>query len=219
MATKKKARKVSTVFGNQKVSTSPEVASKIKSGEISPSSHTFAKKDGEVIFAPRRRATVGGQGIMPSMSANTGAKMPSARANMGVQMPSMSANTGAKMPSARANMGVPMPSASANNTPSKRVKSPSASQVNNDTPQSYTPPSNPVPSANTDAMNGTTPAHNMQMNEQQAARIAPFKADLDGLSAQLSELQNSIINATSQEELAGISAKIQALKGALNPAQ
>ena len=37
MATKKKARKVSTVFGNQKVSTSPEVANKIKSGEISPS--------------------------------------------------------------------------------------------------------------------------------------------------------------------------------------
>ena len=208
MATKKKARKVSTVFGNQKVSTTPDVASKIKSGEISPSSHTFAKKDGEVIFAPRRRATVGGQGIMPSMSANTGA-----------QMPSMTANTGAKMPSASAKTGTQMPSASANNTPSKRVKSPSASQVNNDTPKSYTPPSNPVPSANTDAMNSTTPAHNMQMNEQQAARIAPFKADLDGLSTQLSELQNSIINATSQEELAGISAKIQALKGALNPAQ
>ena len=206
MATKKKARKVSTVFGNQKVSTSPEVASKIKSGEISPTSHTFAKKNGEVIFAPRRRATVGGQGIMPS-------------ANTGAQMPSMSANTGTQMPSASANTGAKMPSASANNTPSKRVKSPSASQVNNDTPQTYTPPSNPVPSANTDAMNSTTPAQTMQMNEQQAARIAPFKADLDGLSTQLSELQNSIINATSQEELAGISAKIQALKGALNPAQ
>lgn len=198
MATKKKARKVSTVFGNQKVSTSPEVANKIKSGEISPSSHTFAKKDGEVVFAPRRRATVGGQGIMPSMSANTGVKMPS--------IPS--ANTGAMMPS--------IPSA---NTNPKRTPVPGAKRVNNDTPKTYTPVSNPVPSANTGAGGDISPAQATQMDEQQAMRIAPFKADLDGLSAQLSELQNTIISARTPEELAGISAKIQALKGALNPAQ
>lgn len=207
MATKKKARKVSTVFGNQKVSTSPEVANKIKSGEISPSSHTFAKKDGEVVFAPRRRATVGGQGIMPSMSANTG-----------TQMPSMSANTGAKMPSASANTGTQMPSASANTNP-KRTPVPGSKRVNNDTPKTYTPVSNPVPSANTGAGGDISPAQATQMDEQQAMRIAPFKADLDGLSAQLSELQNTIISARTPEELAGISAKIQALKGALNPAQ
>lgn len=196
MATKKKARKVSTVFGNQKVSTTPDVANKIKSGEISPSSHTFAKKDGEVVFAPRRRATVGGQGIMPSMSANTGAKMPSASANTGAQMPSASANTNPK-----------------------RTPVPGAKRVNNDTPQTYTPVSNPVPSANTGAGGDISPAQATQMDEQQAMRIAPFKADLDGLSAQLSELQNTIISARTPEELAGISAKIQALKGALNPAQ
>ena len=194
MATKKKARKVSTVFGNQKVSTSPEVANKIKSGEISPSSHTFAKKNGEVVFAPRRRATVGGQGIMPT-------------ANTGAQMPSASANTGAKMPSASAN------------TNPKRTPVPGSKRVNNDTPKTYTPVSNPVPSANTGAGGDISPAQATQMDEQQAMRIAPFKADLDGLSAQLSELQNTIISARTPEELAGISAKIQALKGALNPAQ
>lgn len=69
---KKKSRKVAMMFGKQKIMTDPMIAKKIKSGELSPDTHMVDKKAGMIV--PRKKAVVGGSGILPSATSNTAMK-------------------------------------------------------------------------------------------------------------------------------------------------
>jgi hypothetical protein len=69
---KKKSRKVAMMFGKQKIMTDPMIAKKIKSGELSPDTHMVEKESGMIV--PRKKAVVGGSGILPSATSNTAMK-------------------------------------------------------------------------------------------------------------------------------------------------
>lgn len=186
----KKAKRVSTVFGKQKITTTPEVAAKIKAGEITPESHTFSQNDGSVKFAPKRRAVVGGMGIMPSAKSGGAGMGPTAKTG-GLGAGPTSASGGAGMgpttKSGGAGMGPTTMSGGAGEGPS--AKSATGQPV--------------------------SPAQRTQMQEQQAVKIAPYKAEIESLSANLNEMLAGLETAEDDIQLGNIKQKIEAFKSAL----
>lgn len=203
---KKKARRVSTVFGNQKITTSPEVAGKIKSGEITPATHTFSQQEGKVNFAPKRRAVVGGTGIMPS--ANTGTNnygMPTAKtggAGAGPSAKTGGAGAGPTSATGGAGMGPTSKEGGAGMGPT-----------------SATGGAGEGPTAKGANGQPLTPAQAMQMQEQKAIKIAPFKADIETLSANLNEMLAGLESAEDDVQLGQIKTQIEALKSAIGTVQ
>ena len=216
----KKPKRVSTVFNKQRVTVSPAEAKKIKSGEIAPETHTFSQKDGKVYFAPRKRAVVNGTGIMPT--ANTGqvgGAIPSARSGANPQATTMDGSN-------------PQATTRRNENPqatTRRNENPQATTRRTVNPQATTTPrsnaqasanvsaSNPSLSANTGMVNAVTPAQQMQMQEQQAARIAPLKQDITAITAEIESLNAAISSgaAIDDEQLEAIRTKLNAFKSAI----
>jgi len=242
MATKKKARRVSTVFGKQKVMTTPEVAAKIKSGQISPDTHTFSQNDGSVKFAPKRRAVVGGNGIIPtanSAAGSIGASANSAAGSIGALANSAAGSMGALANSAAGSIGAGYNRATGDAPVSNKASGSmgaGANRATGDAPVSNkasgsmgaganratgnAPTSDKVPQTGvptTDKATGQpiTPAQKVQMQEQQAIKVAPFKADLAALSTQINDLMSGLDSAEDDDQIGVIRQKIDAFKSAI----
>lgn len=201
MATKKKARRVSTVFGKQKVMTTPEVAAKIKSGQISPDTHTFSQNDGSVKFAPKRRAVVGGNGIIPTANSAAGSMGASANKASGSMGAGYNRATGDAPVSNKASgdMGA------------------GANRATGNAPTSDKVPQTGVPTTDKATGQPITPAQKVQMQEQQAIKVAPFKADLAALSTQINDLMSGLDSAEDDDQIGAIRQKIDAFKSAMTP--
>lgn len=200
MATdKKKAKRVATLFGKQKVTTTPEIAAMIKSGEIHPDTHTI--KDGK--FAPKRRALVGGLGIIPSagkLGITAGTIKTSPLPTTGTiktssilsdSIKSSPLNTIDKVKSSTVNTAN-KPGFKAKSSPGDNSYDPSVGYFKTGkgqnaadvidkkigVPKSDKVAASPVPK--TDKVTGQpiTPSQSTQMAEQKALKIAPYKQDL-----------------------------------------
>jgi len=220
MATKKKARRVSTVFGKQKVMTTPEVAAKIKSGQISPDTHTFSQNDGSVKFAPKRRAVVGGNGIIPTANSAAGSIGASANSAAGSIGAGYNRATGDAPVSNKASgsMGAGANRATGDAPVSNKASGSMGAGANRATgnaPTSDKVPQTGVPTTDKATGQPITPAQKVQMQEQQAIKVAPFKADLAALSTQINDLMSGLDSAEDDDQIGVIRQKIDAFKSAI----
>lgn len=220
MATKKKARRVSTVFGKQKVTTTPEVAAKIKSGQISPDTHTFSQNDGSVKFAPKRRAVVGGNGIIPTANSAAGIMGASANKASGSMGAGYNRATGDAPVSNKASgsMGAGTNRATGDAPVSNKASGDMGAGANRATgnaPTSDKVPQTGVPTTDKATGQPITPAQKVQMQEQQAIKVAPFKADLAALSTQINDLMSGLDSAEDDDQIGAIRQKIDAFKSAI----
>lgn len=216
---KKKPRRVSTVFNRQRVNTTPEIAERIKSGEISPSTHTFSQTNGEVTFTPRRSAVVGGTGIMPSASVSTGGGSIGASTVSGVSAsrPFPSAVSAANTTTPQATVSGPQSSrrqATVNTARGTQTNSPSASTAT----QAAT---SRMGAASVRAADGSevSPSQATAMSEQHAARIAPVKADVSSLMEEVNSLMMALDEASDEAQIQSITTRINALKSAISGPQ
>lgn len=181
---KKKAKRVATLFGKQKVTTTPEIAAKIKSGEIAPGTHSI--KDGK--FAPKRKAVVGGLGIMPSAgSLGAGAK----------KVP----DAGKFADSAMVTPGGPPLT---KNTPNTGGIGTMDSVAQTAVPKTDKATGQPI-----------TPAQNLALQEQKAIKIAPFKADIESLTTHLNAL-NGELDAGDETQVENARKKIEKIKASIS---
>lgn len=200
MATdKKKAKRVATLFGKQKVTTTPEIAAKIKSGEIDPSTHSV--KDGK--FAPKRKAIVGGLGIVP------------AAGNLGITANKTGASAVPKSDKVAAS-AVPK----ANSTATKKEVDASLgdTQVSQNGKTKVAPAQAVASVPKTDKVTGQpiTPAQSTQLAEQKAIKIAPVKQDLAALTEQLNTLHAGLDEAEDDAQINLIKKKIDSFKATLS---
>ena len=209
MATKKKARRVSTVFGKQKVMTTPEVAAKIKSGQISPDTHTFSQNDGSVKFAPKRRAVVGGNGIIPTANSAAGSIGAGYNRATGDAPVSNKASGSMGAGANRATGDAPV-----SNKASGSMGA-GANRATGNAPTSDKVPQTGVPTTDKATGQPITPAQKVQMQEQQAIKVAPFKADLAALSTQINDLMSGLDSAEDDDQIGVIRQKIDAFKSAI----
>lgn len=193
MATdKKKAKRVATLFGKQKVTTTPEIAAKIKSGEIDPATHSI--KDGK--FAPKRKAVVGGLGIVPSAGNLKGTMKP----------------TGDSKVPATAKAGFKA-TAGANDD----SYDPATGYSNSKTPKATMDSiaTSAVPKTDTTGQ-PVSPAQNQELQEQKAIKIAPYKADIAALGSQLEALMAELDAADDDDKISTARQKIEKYKAAIS---
>jgi hypothetical protein len=183
--TKKKAKRVATLFGKQKVTTTPEIAAKIKSGEIDPATHNI--KNGK--FAPKRKAVVGGLGIMPS----TGNLKGSASTMNEIKNKSKPGDDSYDLAQGYTNSKDKTKAASANAVAASAVPK-------------------------TDKATGQmiTPAESLALQEQKALKIAPYKADLETLAAQLSTISTEFDEADDDEKIGAAKMKLEKIKASMS---
>jgi len=194
MATdKKKAKRVATLFGKQKVTTTPEIAAKIKSGEIDPATHSI-NKDGK--FAPKRKAVVGGLGIVPSAGSLKGTAK-----TLGDSKVPTAAKAGFKATAGEGDDSYdPATGYSNSKAPKATINTVAATEV-----------------PKTDKTGQQiTPAQNLEMQEQKAIKIAPYKADIATLSTQLNDLMGELDAADDDEKIGTARQKIEKIKSALS---
>lgn len=198
MATdKKKAKRVATLFGTQKVTTTPEIAAKIKSGEIDPATHSI--KDGK--FAPKRKAVVGGLGIVPS-AGNLGTSASTINELKNKSKPGDNSYDRAQ---GFYNSKDKTKSNSANAIPAGGVGASMESVASTAVPKTDKATGQPI-----------TPAQDLQLAEQKAIKIAPYKADLEALSTQLSALHSELDEADDDDKIGAAKAKIEKIKASIS---
>lgn len=214
MATdKKKAKRVATLFGKQKVTTTPEIAAKIKSGEIDPGTHSI--KNGK--FAPKRKAVVGGLGIVPSAG-----KLKGSINNLGDSKVPTTNKAGFK---ATASAGDDSYDPATGYSNSKKPKN---TAVNAFLPKGTVPTIEQVPlakgaptmvEAKTDKTGQQiSPAQNQELQEQKAIQIAPYKADIATLGEQLNALVGELD--ADDDEMRGTAVKkLEKIKAAISAAK
>jgi len=197
MATdKKKAKRVATLFGKQKVTTTPEIAAKIKSGEIDPGTHTI--KDGK--FAPKRKAVVGGLGIVPSAG-----KLKGSANNLGDSKVPTTNKAGFKA-TAGANDDSYDPATGYSNSKAPKATMESVAQT-------------AVPKIDKATGQPLTPAQSLAMEEQKAVKIAPYKADIATMTTQLNDLMTELDAADDDEKIGVARQKIEKYKASLSASQ
>lgn len=180
---KKKSKRVATLFGKQKVTTTPEIAAKIKSGEIDPATHSI--KDGK--FAPKRKAVVGGLGIVPTAkSFDDSAIVTPGGPPLTKNTPS--GYTAGSTKTAKGGVGGSMESVA----------------------------QTAVPKTDKATGQEITPAQNLALQEQKAIKIAPFKEDLAAMSTQLNDLMGELDAADDDDKISAARAKIEKIKASLS---
>ena len=194
MATdKKKAKRVATLFGKQKVTTTPEIAAKIKSGEIDPATHSI--KGGK--FTPKRKAVVGGLGIVPSAGSLKGSIN-----NIGDSKVPTTNKAGFK---ATASAGDDSYDPATGYSNSKKP-----------TPSMESVATTAVPKIDKATGQAITPAQNLELQEQKAVKIAPHKEEIMSLTAQLNALNDELDGAEDDEQIGTARKKIDKFKAALS---
>lgn len=191
---KKKSKRVSTVFGKQKITTTPEIAAKIKAGEIDPATHSI-NKDGK--FAPKRKAVVGGLGIVPT----AGSLGTSANTIKDSNVPTVG-KAGFKATSEATDDSYDKVSGYSN---SKAPKATMDSLAQTAVPKTDKTTGQPI-----------TPAQDLALQEQKAVKIAPFKADLATMTTQLNDLMTELDAADDDDKIGAARAKIEKMKASLS---
>ena len=191
---KKKAKRVATLFGKQKVTTTPEIAAKIKSGEIDPATHSI-NKDGK--FAPKRKAVVGGLGIVP-----TAGKLGSTVNTIKDSNVTTVGKAGFKATSEATDDSYDKVSGYSNSKAPKATMDSVAQTA--------------VPKVDKTTGQEITPAQNLALQEQKAVKIAPFKADLESMTVQLNALMDELDAADDDEKIGAARTKIEKIKSSLS---
>jgi hypothetical protein len=205
VADNKKVKRVSMVFGKQKITTTPALAAKIKAGEIDPSTHTI-NKDGK--FAPKRKAVVGGLGIVPSAG-----KLGISANNTGDSKVPTAGKAGFK---ANAESGDNSYDPAVGFYKTDKGQSSAAVAAAKGVPSAEAVAQTAVPKMDKATGQPITPAQNVALQEQKAIKIAPFKADLENMTTQLNALHTELDDADDDEKLGAAKAKIEKLKSSLS---
>lgn len=194
---KKKAKRVATLFGKQKVTTTPELAAKIKSGEIDPATHSI--KDGK--FAPKRKAVVGGLGIVPS-AGKLGTSATTVNEMKNKPKPGDNSYDKAQ---GFYNSKDKTKAASTDKVPAGGVGASTEAVAQTAVPKVDKVTGQPI-----------TPAQQLALQEQKAVKIAPFKADLENMTTQLNALMTELNDADDDEQIGAARAKIEKMKASLS---
>ena len=204
---KKKAKRVATLFGKQKVTTTPEIAAMIKSGEIDPSTHSI--KGGK--FAPKRKAVVGGVGIVPTAnSANKGGMGSGAKSAAGNAPKTMSDKSGMGAGSnSAAGYTAGAAKSAGGYTAGNMDAVPGAGSMG---AGSEGVPKSAVPSTDKATGQPITPSQKLQMDEQKALKIAPVKEEITAINTQLTSLMSALEEDDGEENMAAVRKKLEAFK-------
>lgn len=194
---KKKAKRVATLFGKQKVTTTPEIAAKIKAGEINPSTHSI--KDGK--FAVKRKAVVGGLGIMPSAG------------NLSTSASTMNELKNKSKPG---DNSYDKASGFYNSKDKTKASSTDMVAAGGVGASMESVAQTAVPKVDKATGQEITPAQNLAMQEQKAIKIAPYKADIEALSTQLNALHSELDAADDDEKIGAARTKIEKIKASLS---
>ena len=177
-------------FGKKKVRAPENIANDIQSGEINPSTHEITQRNGEVFIKRKRKAVINGKGIIPTVNSVQDSNVPSANTAISNPRSARSATVNGNMPSANTAASQPRTTRSA----TIRARGATAASAN------------------------ATPAQARMMDEQQAQRIAPYKADVESLVLEANKLAEQLNTATTEEEINSINQRITTLRQAIGGA-